>query len=280
VTKREYLPEIIAICTELVLGIVLALYLDNLHLDESTTDPAVKAFIPLVKPFLLFMSLLFPILIYIFYKLFELHGRVSEHGGLLDKLITLNDKKVKAVSEEPKILQLLQELKTNATEFSAMWCLDYDTSLDTYFQKEAESFKGKRRRLFNLTTLNQRRGNISALKKHLSENQNDIINGNYEVYSTDFSRFEIILYTRVKNGRDIAVQLFNSPGSNRTGLAIYSSEDSFFKAMREMFEQNMIEENRLQVEGAGDRFEEQMEQWIDEKLHSDKRETKGTSIAQ
>lgn len=277
-SKREYLPEIIAICTELVLGIVLALSLDNI-LDGLVQHYHVqKESVGVMKPFILLITLLFPILIYIFYKLFQLHGKVSEHGGMLDKLIMLNDKKVKAVSEEPKILKVLEELKTNAMELSAMWCLDYDTSLDTYFQKEAESFKGKRKRLFNLATLSRRQSNILALKKHLLENQHDIINGNYEVYSTDFSSYEILLYTRVKNSKDIAVQLFNSPGSNRTGLAIYSSEDSFFKAMREIFEENMVEENRLQA-AAGDIFEERVELWLKGKSPSFGRGTEGISAA-
>ena len=82
----------------------------------------------------------------------------------------------------------------------------------------------------------------------------------YFVYSTNLTDFEIIICDRAMNGQDaIAIQLFRDVANPRVELAVYSHDESFVQAMREVFKHN--QQNPLRVEPNAD-FSRRVEEWL------------------
>jgi hypothetical protein len=266
--RRRYLPEILTIVAELVLVSILHLQLSRIGIGEE-----------LELLYLLIIGI-FPILFYTFYKSFVVHEEVNSQSRELERIRSTLDESVKSIQGEAKILTFLDELRKNSRGiFYGMWALDYRESLDVYFQNETNKFEGKRVRLFNINTLSQKSKNLKALKKHLINNESEIKKGDYEVYPTNFSSFELVicekvqnaqdiefpLFDNLENSRDVAIQLFNDPATDRVKLAVYSNETGWVAAMRCIFLHHMKDENRLEG-NENTVFEECIDNWLNKHM--------------
>jgi hypothetical protein len=272
---KRYLPEIITIIADLVVVSILHFLLGRIGIQ-----PGFELLYILVIG-------IFPILFYTFYKSFVvheeinnqsrvMHERIDDQNQKLEYIRSTLDASVKSIQGEKKILTFLDELrKYSHGTFYGMWALDYEESLDVYFQKEIEEFNGRRVRLFNINSLSQKNENLEVLKHHLIDNQSQIEKGDYEVYATKFSSFELVICTQVENAKtmefelfdnlessnDVAIQLFINPGTNRVGLAVYSNETGWVSAMNLIFKYNKKNENRLKAV-KNTKFEDCIDSWL------------------
>lgn len=178
-----------------------------------------------------------------------------------EKRLLLNiDKAIKNIvhyeKEEEQILEFLEQTKSSTKDrFYAMWCPDYEKPLEEYFKKEKQLLKNVEvTRLINLGVGKEK------VKEHLMSNKEDIINGNYIVYSTYHRDFEILICFRARDNQDtIAIQIFRDLIDNRVDLAIYSHEKSFANAMIKTFE--ALKGERLEIKDPN-KFDDIVNNWL------------------
>jgi hypothetical protein len=248
VSKVPYFAEIITIVADVTIVTAIHFYLITVKAESS------------LEVLYLFVTGIIPILFYIFYKIFAVHQLVAAHTDYFRNIIGALKLHVNYEKGETEILKLLSEKRgLSKDNFYAVWCMDYQQPLESYFEQEKELYKRgiNRHRLINKNFLHNKREDI---RKHLSENEDAIRKNKYFVYSTNLTDFEIIICDRAMNDQDaIAIQLFRDIANPRVELAIYSHNESFVQAMREVFRHN--QKDALQVEPNTD-FSHSVEEWL------------------
>ena len=114
---------------------------------------------------------------------------------------------------EKKVSDVLYKKRSlSRGNFYAVWCVDYEQSLDDYFKAEIElADKFTRFRLINIEALTKNAKNKDRILSHLSDNKKWLTEGKYEVYSTSFNSFEFVICDGAEEEeKAVAILLFRN----------------------------------------------------------------------
>lgn len=141
------------------------------------------------------------------------------------------------INNEKAILNFLNEHKRYANDYYlSMWCSrKYDQqTLKEYHEQEKRIIKTNARiRLVNTRTIRPK-----LIIDHIKLFKDDIINGKYSVYSTDFNDYEIVVFGQhMENqvSKEIAALIMPDDLINRVDLAIFSESKKFVGKFKKMF---------------------------------------------
>jgi len=204
--------------------------------------------------------------LYIARKAFYTYHNIVKHHQFMGNFVENQIKpyiknKIQMEQGEEQVIKFVERYReTTKGEFRGIWCKGYDEeSLRNYFSAE-KSLVDKnvhRVRLINTTSIREDR-----IRDHLKDNMHYIINGTYEVYSTTFENFELVICGRVIDGENsIVIQLFGDVANERVDLAIASDEQSFVYAMKKFF--IFLKEKGIKLNAKNNEvFNNAVDEWI------------------